>query len=247
MADWIGELPDWRLVRICSVLVAYLLGQNQPASSKMSRADLNMYKIGHIKLQEVIINAARVAGMGVVPMKKIPNRELCLLRKSLTDYIYSGGDSTQLATRRRLSFLVSLALTQRDFVLCCVHMYLTDQETQPPPDNTPLLSYLSLLLLGVDNALQVNAVAEELEKFLRVTADIICGVWRYLDLGEGDASVPILHSMIETIIDLQRDTVQDIPPVQSSTSSLPCIIRLRDIIDICALPGLDVAIAPFLQ
>ncbi|KAG0062136.1 hypothetical protein BGZ92_006275, partial [Podila epicladia] len=50
---------------------------------------------------------------------------------------------------------------------------------------------------------------------------------------------------IDVIAQLSKAPVAD--PDRSPPSSSPFIIRLRDILDSSALPGLDIALAPFLQ
>ncbi|KAF9375159.1 hypothetical protein CPC16_000881 [Podila verticillata] len=285
MAGWLGEIPDWRLMRIGTAMVAWMIDKHSSAMTKELVTGDVWTNYSTTQLNEMLVSAIAVVEQARQMVDQILVKELEDLSQAQSTYIYSGGDSAHLAMRRRLAFMVSMAIAQRDnFLVRCVRIYLSDLR-EVPSNSKAILGFMSLLFLGNDNAGQLSSVAEQIQECLQrlqaifsphvgkhisetsqlstelistlerfedilllnttVAADIVCGLWLYLDQDEA-AGLSILHPMIDVIVRLPKASVTD-PDPSPSLSSSPFIIRLRDILDSCALPGLDIALAPFLQ
>lgn len=235
MAGWLGEIPDWRLMRIGTAMVAWMIDKHPGAMTKEPATGDAWTNYSTTQLDEMLVSATAVVGQARQVVDQILVKELEGLSQAQSTYIYSGGDSAHLAMRRRLAFMVAMAIAQRNnFLVRCVRIYLSDLQ-EVPPNSEAILEFMSRLFLGNDNAGQLSSVAEQIQQCLQrlqtilsphvgkrisetsqlstelistlerfkdilllnttVAADIVCGLWLYLDQDEA-TGLSILHPMV---------------------------------------------------
>lgn len=235
ITGWLGETPDWRLMRIGTAMVAWMIYKYPHAMTKEPATGDVWTNHSTTQLDEMLVSATAVVEQARQMVDQILVKELEGLSQAQSSYIYSGGDSAHLAMRRRLAFMVSMAIAQQDnFLVRCVRIYLSDLQ-EVSPNGEPILGFMSRLFLGNDNAGQLSSAAEQIQECLRrlqaifspyvgkrisetsqfsaelgstlerfkdilllnttVAADIVCGLWLYLDQDEA-TGLSILHPMV---------------------------------------------------
>lgn len=234
MTGWLGEISDWRLVRIGTAMVAWLIDKHSGAMAKGPIAD-TWANCDPIQLDELLLNATVVVEQARQMVDHIPEKRLEAFSQAQSSYVYGGGGSAHLAMRRRLAFMIGMAIAQRDnFLVRCVRIYLSDLQ-EVSPNGEGILAFISRLFLGNDNASQLSSVAEQIQDCIRrlhsvcnpyvgmsisensrlssqlkstleqfkeilllnttVAADIVCGLWLYLDQDE-TTCLSILYPMV---------------------------------------------------
>lgn len=234
MTEWLGEIPDWRLVRIGTAMVVWLIEKQSGATAKRPIED-SWTNYDPIQLDKLLLSATAVVEQARQMVDHLPEKELEAFSRAQSSYVYGGGDSAHLPMRRRLAFMVGMAIAQRDaFLIRCVRIYLSDPQ-EVSPFGEAILAFVSRLFLGNDNASQLNSIAEQIQECIRrlhsicnpyvgkpisdnsrlsaqlrstldqfkeilllnttVAADIVCGLWLYLDQDE-TTCLSILHPVV---------------------------------------------------
>ncbi|KAG0348484.1 hypothetical protein BG004_005096 [Podila humilis] len=173
MASWLSEIPDWRLMRIGITVTSWMLSQERC---------LNQQQEGHgaewidsaAPLKELLISAASLVNQGPKSMQQIPVQALEAFSQAHWHYVYAGGDSARLSTRRSLVIILAMAIAQtNEFLMHCIRIHLNDlkKENESGPialaGNSPFLLFVARLFLANCNLDQLQSFAEHISHCIK--------------------------------------------------------------------------------
>ncbi|KAG0207414.1 hypothetical protein BGX33_006829 [Mortierella sp. NVP41] len=192
-AEFAGEIDDWRIVRIWTLFVEWIL---TPLGSEGARArdtleiDADMSAMDRdMDLGAMVLSARRIVNNR--DLKRAASRgvhfsdssavlsEINHLLEIQKRYVFESAPPREMALRRRLAFLIASAvISSNGLLVSLIHQYFLSldvsnrdkQDPITPSEESTLLNLLSMLLSGqVDSGTTVtmSAITAPLKEFLK--------------------------------------------------------------------------------
>ncbi|KAF9913190.1 hypothetical protein EC991_003650 [Linnemannia zychae] len=180
-AELAGEIDDWRVVRIWTLLIEWILrrlGSVESVRIRSSEPDTSILD-QEVDLWEVISSASRIVNSshlkttGSTKSRLSVNdavfSEINYLLEIQSRYTFDNAPPQEIALRRRMVFLVGTAVLMSNGILTCLiyqHILLLDEpnlvllrQDDPSQSSATLLNVLSLLMYGDTGPASISAIS----------------------------------------------------------------------------------------
>ncbi|KAG9323976.1 hypothetical protein KVV02_007298 [Mortierella alpina] len=182
-----GEIDDWRLVRIWTLLVGWIIGQAGPKETEVDRfqgEDEAAFIALDASEEFLKLLIARMASLEFqwkfFSTETLAERDVRGILWAQRNYIYRSAHPEQLLLRKRLAFLIGAATNNLivHMVCNCFHSAarLSRQTTEVSTSSTPVQSATALLLAGnsvvMESDLQLDVLSGQFAACLRALQEL---------------------------------------------------------------------------
>lgn len=197
-----AQMSDWRLVRICTVLVEWMITTRVHCEQRMELGDddsqvwENKEVLSH-ELDALISSACSIVRHASLSTDQ-ENVQFLLdtFLTAQTNYVFCSAGPEHLSLRRKLAFLVTTAVSQHGGFLVHRIRYNLEtlraaQEERSITTNTmddalsvpasPAVVLMAQLMASHDSDATFCAVAENIAALLKKLQELYSGNWKYLD------------------------------------------------------------------